>query len=60
MERPVEDKEENHNPDALTSIRDAYTLSTTQDVNEIMKNHFLETLAEVSLSICLSKSQSAG
>jgi hypothetical protein len=57
MEQPVENKKENNNPDALTSIHETYTLSTTQDANEIMKNHFLETLAEVSLSIASRKVQ---
>ena len=55
MEQPVENKEENHNPDALTSIRGTYTLSNTDDANEIMKNHFLETLADISLSIASRK-----
>jgi hypothetical protein len=41
--------------DVLTSIHDAYTLSTTQDIDEIMKNNFLETLAAISLSIATRK-----
>ena len=43
-------------PEALTSIPSAYTLSCTpapesQEVKQIIIQHFLHTLAEISLSI---------
>ena len=47
---------ENGCGNALTSIHDAYTLSATnegKDVDAIMIKHFLNTLAEVALSIAL-------
>ncbi len=41
---------------ALTSIHDAYTVSATQDgrtgeVNQLMVRNFIDTLAEVALSL---------
>lgn len=50
MEPPDENKTEKSDPKALTSIRGMYTLST-QSVDEVMKNNFLQTLADISLSI---------
>jgi hypothetical protein len=49
---------ENNNPELLTRIRDMYTLSTTQnagEVDELMVKHFLNTLAEVALSVAARK-----
>ena len=43
MEQP--ENNQNNNRDALTCIRDTYTLYTTPDVEDIMTRHFLETLA---------------
>jgi hypothetical protein len=45
---------ENLDPTALTSIRDLYTLSPTQEDSEadrIMIQNFIQTLAEIALSI---------
>ena len=55
MEPPEVRKKENHSPGALTSIRETYTLATTQNAEEIMKHNFLETLAEIALSIASRK-----
>ncbi|MGB7725045.1 MAG: hypothetical protein WBL37_05625 [Dehalococcoidales bacterium] len=56
IEQPEVDKKENSDPLALTSIRDTYTLASTQkNADEIMKNTFLETLAEVAMSIASRK-----
>lgn len=46
---------ENSTSEALTSIHDAYTLSATQDSSEIVINQFLQTLAEVAISIAARK-----
>ena len=43
---------------ALTSIHDMYTLSTTQnggEADEVMVKNFLNTLAEVALSVAARK-----
>lgn len=42
---------------ALTSIHDAYTLSNTNEVDSVMLNNFLNTLAEVAMAIASRKSQ---
>ena len=45
---------------ALTSIRPAYTLCTQKpgdELNQMLVNHFLETLAEVSVSIAPRKTK---
>ena len=45
---------------ALTSIRDAYTLSNTQDAEEVdklMVNQFLNALAEIALAIASRNSE---
>jgi len=61
MEQPEVAKKENSDPLALTSIRGTYTLASTQkNADEIMKNTFLETLAEVAMSIASRKVNSAG
>jgi len=50
-EQPEINKKEISDSDALTSIRETYTLATTLNAEEVMKRNFLETLAEISLSI---------
>ncbi len=52
MEQP---SNKNISSEALTSIYEAYTLSSTQDPDEVMKNNFLQTLAEISMSIAIRK-----
>ncbi len=54
MEQP-DNNNKNICHDALTSIHEAYTLSSTQDLEEIMKNNFFQTLAEISMSIAIRK-----
>jgi hypothetical protein len=56
IEQPEVEKKENSDPLALTCIRETYTLASTQkNADEIMKNTFLETLAEVAMSIAARK-----
>jgi hypothetical protein len=52
----VRDKSENHEEKALTCIHPAYTLFDTPEpdsngTESLMIKHFLDTLAEVSISI---------
>ena len=54
------DKSENHEEKALTCIRPAYTLSDTPEsesskTESLMVKNFLNTLAEISLSISSRK-----
>jgi hypothetical protein len=47
---------EKYHPEALTGIHGAYTLAATNEhetgeVEQLMIRHFIETLAEISLSI---------
>lgn len=53
MEQPEVSK--NITPDVLTGIPPAYTLSATNEVEDMMINNFLNTLAEVSLSVASRK-----
>jgi len=54
--QPEVEKKENSDPVALTCIRETYTLTSTQkNAVEIMKNTFLETLAEVAMSVASRK-----
>ncbi len=59
MDEPENSK--NNGSDALTNIRDAYTLATTpkraNEVDELIVKNFLNTLAEVALSIASSKAR---
>ena len=52
---------ENHRSNALTSIRDAYTLAATpenaDELDEIIVKHFLSTLAEVAMTIASRKTK---
>jgi len=59
MKFPKNDK--NNRQEALTCIRSAYTMAGTpeyedEEVNQQTVKHFLNTLAEVSLSITLRSS----
>jgi hypothetical protein len=48
---------------ALTSIRGAYTLSNTQgadEVEKVMVNQFLNTLAEVALTVASRRTRNGG
>ena len=52
----VPDNNENKQPDVLTGIHSAYTLSGTpederNEVDELTVKHFLNTLAEIALAI---------
>jgi hypothetical protein len=50
----VEEFPENYDKNPLTCIHNSYTVSGTRDgneVDELIVKHFLNTLAEVSLSI---------
>jgi hypothetical protein len=57
MTPPADPRELQKAPsEALTSIRDAYTLAATDEhaegeVDELMIRHFIETLAEVAMSV---------
>ena len=56
--RPDRHLADGSKPKALTSIHDAYTLAATPDaceVNKLMVRHFIETLAEVALSVASRK-----
>jgi hypothetical protein len=49
--------------ESLTCIRDAYTLATTSEgseLDDIMLQHFIETLAEVALSVASRRNGIAG
>jgi hypothetical protein len=55
---PSQNNIENLESSALTSIRDMYTLSPTQEDSEadrIMIQNFISTLAEIALSIAARK-----
>ena len=50
-------------PDPLTCIRNAYTLASTQnasEVDELMVKHFLDTLAEVALTVASRRIKDGG
>jgi len=54
------DNQEDRRRNALTSIRNTYTLAATHEevegeVNEIAVKHFLQTLAEVALAVASRK-----
>ena len=54
------ENQKDHRRNALTSIRNTYTLAATHEevdgeVNEIAVKHFLQTLAEVALAIAARK-----
>ena len=61
MAQPVDHPESKSSwPEALTSIRDAYTLAATDEhaegeVEDLMIRDFIETLAEVALSVASRK-----
>ena len=46
---------ENGGENLLTSIRDAYTLAATNEVEALMVNNFLNTLAEIALAVASRK-----
>jgi hypothetical protein len=53
---PMEEASPNGAENPLTRIRDAYTLAATDEhagneVEDLMVRHFIETLAEVALSV---------
>lgn len=52
---------ENHHSNALTSIRDTYTLAATRgnadELDEIIVKHFLNILAEVAITIASRKTE---
>lgn len=60
MPQPDNGKKENSTSVALTSIHETYTLPTTQSVEEIVKNKFFQTLAEIAIAIATRKAVSAG
>ena len=56
----TQEKFEKSRLEALTSIRGAYTLAATANVSEVeglMIRHFIETLAEVALSVASRKAE---
>jgi hypothetical protein len=53
----IQQKPEDSYLNVLTGIHFPYTMSGTNEVDEIMIKHFLETLAEVALSIASRKEE---
>jgi hypothetical protein len=66
MALPDDDPEaESYAPEVLTSIHRTYTLAATNEpegseVDRLMVKNFIETLAEVSLSIAIRKLKEQG
>ena len=57
----IPERPEDNRQNALTSIRDAYTLAATRgnadELDEIIVKHFLSTLAEVAMIIASRKTE---